>query len=154
MVATPTPGSEDFAAVEVLLGVSPFVFLVGLLCGLVASVCLRPIERRTGVGLVPAGSSRRRGARRAATIGGLGFLLAVALEFVVDVYLDAPVEPLTDPAWSAAFLLSVGGGLAVVTWLPTFREVAAAERRASRYSYATFVGIWTALGTALHALLL
>lgn len=154
MVQTPTTGSEDFVALEVLVGITPFVFLVGIGIGLVAVFCLRPLERRSGVGLVPSRSSRRRGVQRAVVIGGLGFLLAVALEFFVEVYLDVPIDPFTRPGWSAAFLLSVGGGLAVVTRFLTFRDVAAEERLASRYSYAVFVGIWTGLGTALHVLFL
>ena len=138
---------EAFGVVDVLLGVSPFVFLAGLLAGLVAALAVWPVAARVGGARRPPEGGPARYLRGPLLVGGVGLLASV-------VGLDLARGSVPDgvgPAL-AARLLVVAGCLSAVAHRLQYGDDPPERRRANGYAYAAFVVVWTSLALGLYAL--
>lgn len=148
MVETPTADHVDSnSLLEILVGASPLVFVVGLLTGLAAAGCAYPMARWVEAGFTPSDRFGRQQHLTPMALGGVGFLssmwIAVAL---------ADVWRLDAVWWTLARNFLVVGSLAAPVRVLQYRDADRGRRWASRYVYSAFVIAWTAIATLVTVL--
>ena len=149
MAVTPTGDTgEAFGILDLLVGISPFVFVVGLLVGLAASGCAYPLARRLDTGFTRADRFEREQHLTPMALGGVGFLASAWIAVGL-----ADVWPVDAFWWTLVRHLLVVGALAVPVHVLQYRDAERADRRASRYLYAVFVVSWSVLATVVTFLL-
>lgn len=146
MVQTPAGGSgEAFGVLDVALGASPFVFLVGVLAGSVAAFAVWPVAVRLSDDRSSLETEPRTYLRGPVLVGGTALLTSVQ----VDLVLSEQVGPV-GPALAGRLLL-LGGCLSAVAHWWQYRDATAERRHVNGYAYAAFVLVWTALSLGLYA---
>ena len=147
MVETPVgnPG-ESVTVVEVLLGVAPFVFLVGVVAGLAAALVVWPLAARLDAAPGTLDENPASYLRGPTLVGGVGLLASL----VVDFARRTPPERV-GLALAVRLLLVAACLSGTVHWLQ-YREAPEEMRRANGYAYAGFVGVWTSFALGLYAL--
>lgn len=149
MVETPTGGHQEAIGVlDILLGVSPVAFVVGLLTGLAASGCTYPLARRVDAGFIPSDRFGRRQHLTPMALGGVGLLASVWIAVAT-----ADVWRVDSVWWTLARNVLVGGSLAAPVQVLQYQDAGSERRRASRYVYTAFVLAWTAIASLLTVLL-
>ena len=146
MTGTPVGDrGEAFGVVDALLGVSPFVFLAGLLAGLVAALAVWPVAARFGPAPDPLETAPSEYLRGPLLVGGVGLLASVAIDVARESVPDGAGPAL------AVRLLVVGGALSAVAHRLQYGDDPPGRRRANGYAYAAFAVAWTALALGLYA---